>query len=70
MTINEIIGNNIKYYRLKEKITLEELAFRCDVNRNYLCDLENKRRNPTIKIIEKIANGLNIDIYLLFISHL
>lgn len=59
---NYQLGKRIRYLRNKKNLTIEELAFSCDVNRNYLCDLERGTRNPTLKIIEKISVGLNVSL--------
>ena len=62
MKIEQQLGMRIRYLRKKKGLSIEELAFECDINRNYLCDLENGRRNPTLKVLEKISNGLKITI--------
>ena len=62
MTIEQQLGMRIRYLRKKKGLTIEELAFECDLNRNYLCDLENGRRNPSLRVLEKVANGLKISI--------
>ena len=76
MKINEIIdinyefGKRVKYLRNKLNISQEELAFRCNINKNYLSDVERGERNPTLKVIQKIANGLNIELFLGISRHL
>lgn len=44
----------------------EELAFRCSVSKNYISDVERGKRNVSLKAIEKIARGLEVEIYELF----
>lgn len=72
MKINELIdinfefGQRIKYLRSRQNISQEELSFRCGINKNYLSDIERGTRNPTLKVIEKIALGLNIELSELF----
>lgn len=61
-------GARIRYLRLEKKYTIEELAFICGINNNYLSDLERGNRNPTLKIINKISNGLEIEISELLIG--
>ena len=56
------LGMRIRYLRKKAGLTIEDLAFESDINKNYLGDLENGRRNPTLKILEKISNGLGVSI--------
>ncbi|PPE06608.1 helix-turn-helix domain-containing protein [Mesoplasma corruscae] len=66
LTLLEIIAINIKKIRISQNISQEELAFRCNVSKNYLSDIERGTRNITVNIIEKIIKGLNISINELF----
>jgi transcriptional regulator with XRE-family HTH domain len=38
----------------------EELAFRCDVDRTYISLLERKKRKPTLSVLYKICDTLDI----------
>jgi len=60
--VNVQLGKRIRALRNDLNISIEELAFRCDINRNYLSDLERGTRNPTLKVIDKIAKGLQMEI--------
>ena len=40
-TSNEIIVNNIKYYRLKAKITQAQMAEKLGITEKHYCHLEN-----------------------------
>ena len=60
------LGKRIAYLRKKKGLSGLELALKAEINRNYLNDLENGRRNPTLKILRKIANALDIDLSTLF----
>ena len=62
MTIEKQLGMRIRYLRNKKKMSQEELSFTSGVNRNYLSDLERGTRNPTLKVLEKIAKALDIDL--------
>ena len=68
MYILVVIGRNIKFYRDKFEITQEELAFRADVSVSYLCKLENGKQNVTVDILDRIACGLGIFTYQLFME--
>lgn len=63
-----IIRRNIKKYRLAKKLTQQNLADMIEMSREYICDIENDSRNkhPTISVLGKIADALNIDIKDLF----
>jgi len=65
-TIEKKIGKRIRELRKKIGWSIEDLALMADVNRNYVCDLENGRRNPTIKVLEKIAKAFRITLSKLF----
>ena len=60
------LGMRIRYLRKEKGWSQEDLALEADVNKNYICDLENGRRNPSLKILEKIAITLQITLSELF----
>lgn len=60
------LGMRIRYIRKIKKMSQLDLAVEADINRNYLCDVEKGRRNPTITILNRIAEALNIDLATLF----
>ena len=64
MTIEKQLGMRIKYLRGKKRWSQEDLALEAD--KNYISDLERGMRNPTIKVLEKIANALEISLEELF----
>lgn len=66
MDINKQLGMRIKYLRGLKKWSQEDLALEAEVNKNYLSDLERGERNPTLKVLEKIANALGISLSELF----
>ena len=59
-----IIRKNVKKYRLKQKLTQQNLADMTDMSREYICDIENESRNKhlTIAVLGIIAEALNVDI--------
>ncbi|WP_036269015.1 helix-turn-helix domain-containing protein [Mesoplasma seiffertii] len=64
--IIDILSRNMKKLRTKAKITQEELSFRSGLHRNYISDSERGRRNVSLKVIEKIAEGLGVEVKDLF----
>ena len=66
LTINEQLGMRIRYLRKNKSLSIEDLALEADVNKNYLSDLERGKRNPSLLILESIANALNVDLSELF----
>ena len=66
MDINKQLGMRIKYLRSQRKWSQEDLALEAGVNKNYLSDLERGSRNPTVKVLDKIAKSLGITLEELF----
>lgn len=58
------IGENIKRFRLKEKITQKELAEKIGVTHFWVCKLEKgKQNNTTINLLIAISKELKIELY-------
>ena len=62
MTILQQLGKRIVYLRSEKGWSQLTLSVEANINRNYLSDLERGKRNPTVKILEKIASALAIDL--------
>jgi transcriptional regulator with XRE-family HTH domain len=60
MDIRRHVGRNLARIRKEKKLTQEELAFDCELDRTYISGIERGIRNPTIMIIDKIARALKI----------
>lgn len=57
----------IKKIRLNKNISLRRLSLMTDISRTYLRNLENNRRvNPSIRILTDIAEALEVNIKDLF----
>lgn len=54
------IGATIKKLRKEKKITQIDFAERCGISQTYLSQLENDERNPTVDVLERISNVLEI----------
>lgn len=66
MKAREQLGMRIRYLRQQNKWSQEDLALNANINKNYICDLENGRRNPSLDILERISIALNISLEELF----
>lgn len=64
--VEKKFGETIRKLRIMRGLSQEELAFQAGVNRNYLSDVERGTRNISLKAIEKIAIGLELEIKDLF----
>lgn len=60
------LGMRIRYLRSVRKWSQEDLALEANVNKNYICDLENGRRNPSLEILERISDAFGITLSELF----
>ena len=60
-----LIGQIIKKYRNNLKLSQEDLAFKANLDRTYISKLEQGKMNTTIKSLTKIANALEISIFIL-----
>lgn len=59
----------IKNIRERKNLTIYKLSKLTGINRAYLTQLENNKRfNPTMQILDKIANALDVNIKQLFYS--
>jgi putative transcriptional regulator len=54
---------NIKAKRKSQKISQNQLAEMCDVTRETISRIENGKHSPTITLLYKIADALDIPIY-------
>jgi len=60
LTIYSQLGKRIAYLRLEKKMSQMKLALEAKVSKNYVSDLENGRRNPSLDVLNRIAKGLGI----------
>lgn len=64
--INIAFGQRVAELRHKAKLSQEELAYRCSLNRTYIGTIERGEKSATIVTITKIADALNISLPKLF----
>lgn len=60
MNIKEKVGQRIRVLRKELNLSQEALALKSEVDRTYMTDVENGRRNVSLEILEKIINGLKV----------
>lgn len=59
----------IKKARKSKNITVQELAYRCEMERSNMSRIESGRVNITIKTLTILANALNLNIRDLIPKH-
>ncbi|WP_027399175.1 helix-turn-helix domain-containing protein [Anaerovorax odorimutans] len=64
--ISKIIGERLRSYRRKAKMSQEILAELAGVHPTYIGQLERGEKNPTIESIEKISRALELPLEELF----
>lgn len=67
MDILVSLGKRIQTVREKAGFTQERLEEKTGVNTKYISAIERGQKNVTIKTLEKIAKGLNVELYELFL---
>ncbi len=60
MSLAQTFGKNVRAARQKLGWSQEQLAFEAGIKRSYLSEVEGGKRNPTLDVVERIANGLNL----------
>lgn len=59
------IGIKLKKIRREKGISQEELAHKAEINRSYLSMVENGHSSPTMDVVQRLAEGLGVSIWLL-----
>jgi transcriptional regulator with XRE-family HTH domain len=60
MDIRQLVGRNVRKFRVEKGLTQEEFAVRSGFSQQYLSDLERGRRNPTVVSILELAMALGV----------
>lgn len=60
--ISKKFGKKVKEIRLKKKMSQRDVAKLLKVHRSYVSGIERGVRNPSLKVIERVANALGVNI--------
>ena len=66
MNIQELFITNLKAYRKLNGISQTKLAELCNSSTGYIGEIESGKRFPSVNMIERIANALEIESWHLF----
>lgn len=66
--ICQCLGGNVKMLRQGLGISQEELAFQAELDRTYISQIERGVSNPSIFVLLKVANALNVELVELLIN--
>lgn len=64
--VRAIFINNLKYYRKESCLTQEKLAEKINKSASYIGEIESRKRFPSPKTIDDIADVFGIDVSFLF----
>lgn len=59
-------GLRLRKLRLQKGLSQEDLAYKCDLDRSYVGQVERGERNISLENIHKLAKGLSINPALFF----
>ena len=59
-TIYEKVGENIRRFRKKQGLTQEKLAELSKIDPKSIIQIENGKRNPTLKTLRRIALAVKV----------
>lgn len=60
MDVRKLVGRNFARLRAASGLTQEEVAVRADLTQQYISEIENGKRNPTIQTLVQIAKALGV----------
>jgi transcriptional regulator with XRE-family HTH domain len=60
MALAQTFGRNVRRVRVSKGLTLEALAHDVGLSYSYIGEVERGRRNPTLRVVERIAGALDV----------
>ena len=66
MDIQKQFGKLVRTRRRALDMSQEELGDKSDLNRGYISDIERGLRNPSLKVIDRVAKALGMELDELF----
>lgn len=60
MDVTKQFGRNLRASRIQRHISQEDLAELSGLHRTYISGLERGLRNPTITVVSRLAQALNV----------
>jgi len=59
--LSKKLGQNIKRIREKRGLSQGDISRKLNMDRGYISNLENGKRNPTLSSIKKLAEALGVE---------
>ena len=66
MEIKKLIGKRLKELRRSKQLSQEQLAEKADINAKYLSRMERGTENPTLDMLIKLSNALEVEMWEMF----
>ena len=60
MDVKNKVGSRLKELRIKKELSQESLSRASGLDRTYISDVENGRRNVSIEAIERLLIGIGV----------
>ena len=68
MDLRAVFINNLKRYRKENKLSQMALAEKCGTSASYIGEIEIGKKFPSIEMVQKFAEALDIKPYKLFME--
>ncbi|TCJ01154.1 helix-turn-helix domain-containing protein [Cytobacillus praedii] len=68
--INNRLGQTVLTYRKKNGLTIREFADYAGISTSLISQIERGQANPSLSVLELIAQALNVPLYTLFINEI
>jgi transcriptional regulator with XRE-family HTH domain len=68
MDIIKVFANNVKRYRVEKGLSQEAFAEKARLHRTYISAIECEKRSIALDNVQKIADALEVETYILFIE--
>ncbi|MDR6955515.1 transcriptional regulator with XRE-family HTH domain [Ancylobacter sp. 3268] len=62
MDVRQRIGRNLQRIRRGKGLSQEELAHLARIHQTYLSGVEGGKRNPSVLVLDRIAQALGVDV--------
>ena len=62
LTFKEMVGWNVKKFRLGLNVSQDDLSARCGIYRTYLSRIEGGRANPSLLVLVALATTLEVGV--------
>lgn len=68
MDILKVFGTNLRKHRKELGVSQEKFAEMCGLHRTYISDIERFQRSIALENVQKIADALGIETFMLFVE--